>query len=106
MPEWLPRWRPWIISEATLRYEPSSRHHRRLIAGLKNQQAQLHFVEGTGPLAFSDESEAQSFFGLAAAGKALGRTNFIGALFGAAILLGAMPTVWLWSKVRSCGKSR
>jgi len=90
VPEWLPRWRPWLPEPARLAYDPA--RHARLVAALRGLGA--HGVEWRAEghqLAYREPGESRVFTGWAALAKALNHINFAWAFIGAVLLLLALP---------------
>ena len=93
VPEWLPRWRPWLPEEAQLAFDPEQTWQAAFAGWLQHRDPVgiiLAAQPGT-PLIYRDPSEARDFTAAAAIGKALGHVNFVYALMGAAVLLVVLP---------------
>jgi len=89
VPEWLPRWRPWVPDNALLVYDPKNIWHKRLLSFLSSGNGvgiDSKLVSGTN-LQYKEPNENRYFTGLAAYAKALNHTNFIMALAASLILL-------------------
>jgi protein-S-isoprenylcysteine O-methyltransferase Ste14 len=101
VPEWLPRWRPWLEpgggNAAFLRYDPERVWQVAAVAVLK--RAAPVGIEVTasqdGRLVYSDERDGPSFSGVTALAAAFQHTNLALMLAGAAVLLVIMPLVAL-----------
>lgn len=93
VPEWRPRWRPWVPNAATLTFNSEREWHRRLAGWLSGgHPAGLDLKAETGEvLRYHHPEEGRSFEGLPALGKALGHLNLCWAIVGAAILLVILP---------------
>lgn len=92
VPEWWPRWRPWIAATAGLRHDPSRRTHRWLFAMLARSDARgLATERAPGPLLYREADDGRDFRGAAALAKALNHGNFATAVVGAALLLAVLP---------------
>jgi protein-S-isoprenylcysteine O-methyltransferase Ste14 len=93
VPEWLPRWRPWIPYPSRLFYDPNRRNHRRLVHWLKTQNCvglEIVAVENSD-LNYVEESDGLSFVGTSAATKAINHINFAWAVLASAVLLISLP---------------
>ncbi|WP_308915991.1 methyltransferase family protein [Jannaschia sp. LMIT008] len=85
VPEWLPRWRPWMPVPATLTYDPSRLGPRHLAEWLDTCAIGLTLRAATGPAIYRDgDFTAQ---GPAAWTWALGHVNFATMLVGAGLHL-------------------
>lgn len=100
VPEWLPRWRPWVPEPAGLAFDPGQVRQAAFAAWLQrrdpvglNLEAQPGVV-----LTYRDPSDARDFTEAASVGKALGHVNFAYALLGAAVLLVVLPLRYLRGK--------
>jgi protein-S-isoprenylcysteine O-methyltransferase Ste14 len=93
VPEWIPNWRPWVPNASRLHYDPGNRRHSRVVRWLNDRTCTgLMLVPEPGsPLTYIDAGETTSFLHTAAVAKGLDHTNLAGAIFGAAILLVALP---------------
>lgn len=100
VPEWIPRWRPWVPEPARLTYDPASIWQRRFAGWLgRRQLVGLDLVPGiTGPV-YVAPGETREFTGLAAYAKALNHINLAFALVGAGLLLVALPASFLVAHV-------
>ncbi len=91
--EWLPRWRPWIPTPATLTVDPGSNRHARFVAFLRHHHPvglDLRSAAGAG-LGYVEPDEIRSFTGIAAVAKALNHIHFGWALISAVTLLVVLP---------------
>jgi len=93
VPEWLPRWRPWVPEASRLVFDPGHTWQAAFAAWLQrcdpvglNLEAQPGVM-----LTYRDPSDARDFIEAASVGKALGHVNFAYALLGAAVLLVVLP---------------
>lgn len=102
VPEWLPRWRPWVPQTARLLYDPSRTSHRHLVAGLRRLGARgLDAVPAAGPLRYREPHEARTFTGAAALAKAMNHGTLASALLGAGLLLAVLPLAWIGRRARA-----
>ncbi|MEO0429974.1 MAG: isoprenylcysteine carboxylmethyltransferase family protein [Pseudomonadota bacterium] len=100
VPEWLPRWRPWIPEPAQLGIDPTKASHRAFRDWLRSRQAiGIEIVEAQGWLSYREPGETQHFTGAAAAAKALNHLNLAAALLGAAVLLLVLPFQYARSRL-------
>lgn len=90
VPDWLPRWRPWVPVPAHLSFDPASAAQARLVHWLQGRARGLAIAPGAG-LAYREPGESRDFQGPAALAKALNHLNLGFALAGAALLLLALP---------------
>ena len=93
VPEWRPRWRPWIRDAATLQYDPDNAWHAASVGLLKRASPiglDLIVLPG-GVLTYSQGPDRPCFSGVAALATALNHTNFALAIIGAATLLAILP---------------
>ncbi len=102
VPEWRPRWRPWIKHAAILKFDPVNRAHVRVVRWL--QAAGLTGLDvcagGNAPISYSCEAEGvPRLEGIAALSMALNHTTFIGALAGAFGLLIVLPVAYLRARM-------
>lgn len=97
VPEWRPRWKPWIPKPATLSYNPNAPGQMKVIEFLRKRQAlSLNFeTQNTERLSYLEPDEIQSFDGLAAIAKGVNHINFFWCLVGAAMLLILLPTEYM-----------
>lgn len=92
VPEWLPRWRPWVPLPARLHLDPSRPAHRRIAALLTGLEARgLVVVPAPGGLRYREAGENDDVTGACALAKALNHGNLATALIGAGLLLVAAP---------------
>ncbi|HLD67676.1 MAG TPA: methyltransferase [Pseudomonas sp.] len=90
VPDWLPRWRPWVPVPAHLSFDPTSATQERLAQWLQGRIRGLVIEPGAG-LVYREPGETRDFRGTAALAKALNHLNLAYALAGAAALLLALP---------------
>jgi protein-S-isoprenylcysteine O-methyltransferase Ste14 len=105
VPEWLPRWRPWlkdgsgdgITDSGALCYDPRRGWQAAGVALLKlASPIGLNVIARPGAgLAYSEGPDKPCFSGAAALAAALGHTNFALTLVGAALLLAVLPLAYL-----------
>jgi len=89
VPEWLPRWRPWVPEPATLTYDAAVFWQRYAVAALRSfGPVGLSIETRPGRLAYAD---ARAFSGVAALAQAMSHCNVTVALIGAAMLLLLLP---------------
>jgi len=101
VPEWLPRWRPWMPAAAALRHDRDRPWQSALLLLLARLGARgLETEAAPGPLLYREPGEERAFTGLAAAAKALNHANFATALLGAALLLAVLPLATLLQRLR------
>ena len=93
VPEWLPRWRPWVPEPARLVFDPGHTWNAAFAGWLQRRDPVGLILEAQpgAALTYRDPTEAQDFTAAAALGKALGHVNFAFALLGAAVLLLVLP---------------
>ena len=92
VPEWRPRWRPWLPEPARLTVDPSRGIHRRLAAGIGRLGLPgLRLSAAAGPLRYHEPGEDRDFLGAAAVAKLLNHGNLATALLGAGLLLVVLP---------------
>lgn len=103
VPEWRPRWRPWIPEAARLTLDPAKPLHRRLQAWLARRDAVGLSVEPGQGARLSYDDGTVRLHGALAALKCLEHVDFAWALVGAAGLLVAWPLAGLR---RRLGRSR
>lgn len=106
VPEWLPRWRPWLARTSTLVYDPSNARHARLANLISCVGATSLDVRrgATGALVYADGLDGTIFTGMGALAKAIGHSNFVSAMIGAGLLLVALPAAEI--KQRFCSSQR
>jgi hypothetical protein len=93
VPEWWPRWRPWIEDRATLHYDPGNAWHAAGVGWLARARPLGLDLRARpdGALTYSEGPDRACFSGVAALATALGHTNLVLALIGAAALLAVLP---------------
>jgi protein-S-isoprenylcysteine O-methyltransferase Ste14 len=93
VPEWRPRWRPWIRDGATLQYDAHNAWHAASVGWLQRASpiGLDLIVVRRGALIYSEGPERPCFSGVAALATALSHTNFALAMIGAATLLAILP---------------
>jgi protein-S-isoprenylcysteine O-methyltransferase Ste14 len=103
VPEWRPRWRPWMQGAATLQFNPDDGLQRWFVTWLQARDPiSLHLVPtSSGQLSYREPEEERRFAGPSATGKALNHVNLFWAMVGAAILLIALPLRYLVAAPRS-----
>jgi protein-S-isoprenylcysteine O-methyltransferase Ste14 len=99
VPEWRPRWRPWIKHTATLTYDPHSACQSTLIRWFTAQGITgLDLRTAPGAMLYTCPGEGVGqLAGSSAMAMAAHHTHFLGALSGAAILLVVLPVAYLRS---------
>ncbi len=104
VPEWRPRWRPWIKHPATLTFDPAKAAQARAVRCLEAMGVtglDLRAAD-TKALTYACEPEGVSRLdGSAAFAMALHHTTFIGALSAAAVLLIVLPVAGLRDRLLS-----
>jgi protein-S-isoprenylcysteine O-methyltransferase Ste14 len=101
VPEWAPRWRPWVRSDAGLSYDPDSAGQRWLVSRLiVAKPTGLRFRETDFAPAYRSPDEIVAYRGWFAFVKALEHINFPCAVFAAAILLIMLPLNRVLSALR------
>jgi protein-S-isoprenylcysteine O-methyltransferase Ste14 len=102
VPEWIPRWRPWVPFPSKLLFDPGNGSHQRFIRWLGARECigLIFSPVANSPLTFIEASEDVTFTGLSAAAKALNHINFAWAVFAAALLLIALPCQSIASRFR------
>ena len=97
VPEWMPRWRPWVQESATLTYNQDKIIHAKLVGFLKARKALALNYQGytDGKLVYQEPNETQTFTGLSAIAKSLNHINFFWCLFGATLLILTLPYGYL-----------
>lgn len=93
VPEWMPRWRPWVPEPAQLVFDPGQKPQAGFAAWLQRRDPVGLTLEAQPGVAltYQDPSDARDFTAAAALGKALGHVNLAYALLGAAVLLVVLP---------------
>ena len=92
VPEWLPRWRPWVRDHAALTFDAGSAWQRRAVFLLRQlAPAGLDVQAAPGPMTYQEPHETRRFSGVAAVAKALNHGNLASALIGAGLLLAVLP---------------
>jgi len=97
VPEWRPRWRPWIAESASLAYNQNNDSHQKLVGFLKSQTALgLNYVaKDTGGLSYQEPAETLKFIGLSACAKSINHINFFWCLVGAGLLIVTLPMAYI-----------
>lgn len=97
VPEWIPRWRPWVQESATLTYNQDNKIHVKLVEFLKAHEVLALNYQGytDGKLDYQEPNETQTFIGLSAIAKSLNHINFFWCLFGATLLILTLPYGYL-----------
>ncbi len=92
VPEWIPRWQPWVRDPATLTFDAGCGRHRRIVSFLGQlTPAGLNIRAAPGPMTYQEPHETQLFNGTAALAKALNHGNLASAMLGAGLLLAILP---------------
>lgn len=93
VPEWIPRWKPWIPKPSNIYYNPNIASHQYIIDLLRKRGAEsLKYNEHNNEsLQFREPNETRAFNGLAALAKGLNHLNFFWCLVGATILITVLP---------------
>ncbi len=92
VPEWWPRWRPWVRAPARLRVDRAVPWQRRLVGLLTVLgPVGLTVEDGAGAPLYLSPDELQSFGGVLAFIKALEHVNLAGAFLAAALFLLVLP---------------
>ena len=94
VPEWIPRWKPWIHAPARLSCDPMAGGQARLVRWLEKRNPtglEIHAEPGCRSISYLTPDEGMHFTGIAAIAKALNHINFAFALGGAAMLLIILP---------------
>ncbi len=97
VPEWLPRWKPWIKTESKLYWNPKSTAQATYIRWLKKRHyAGLTIIEiNYSDAQYVDASRGLTFRASTAFIYPLFHINFIYALFASGLLLALLPFKWL-----------
>ena len=95
VPEWFPRWRPWVRSTALLRFNPARVSQRWLAAAIAGRNPTgLRLLETGGDAEYRAPDEAEPYHGLAALVKGLEHISLPWAVFAAGLLLILLPARW------------
>lgn len=92
VPEWLPRWTPWIKGQATLHLRPDQNVLRRVLTHAKGLRVQ----DTTGPATYENTENLTDFRGPSAVLVALTHVNFAWMVFAAALLLLLRALSYVW----------
>lgn len=109
VPEWRPRWTPWVPEPACLLFDPRRRNQARIASWLRKRRPtglEIEEQPGLPALRYANPAELRPSTGLLALAKALGHVNFAFALAGAAILLTALPLCCLQRKATAAGTAK
>lgn len=106
VPEWVPRWRPWIAEPARLTLDPARASHRRLRDWLSRTGAiGLDIKDAPGArLGYADD--VVRLHGILAALKTLEHVNFGCAMLGATGLLAVWPLAGLRRRQRAWSRRK
>jgi protein-S-isoprenylcysteine O-methyltransferase Ste14 len=92
VPEWFPRWRPWIKQASKFSCNSNSPLSKAYIEWLKKYAVGLDFSEsGANGIVYVDGNSGMIFAGLPALIYPLFNINFVTSLIGAALLLALLP---------------
>ncbi|MDC0116107.1 hypothetical protein OAH97_01360 [Octadecabacter sp.] len=94
VPEWVPRWTPWIRTEATVRLRPDQAVLRKILTHAKGLQVQ----DTTGSATYENTENLIDFRGPSAVLVALTHVNFAWMILAAALLLVLLPISFLYAK--------
>lgn len=83
VPEWCPRWRPWVKGEATLHLRPNQTVLRRILTHATG----ISVRDTSGASRYENADNLRDFRGAASALVALTHVNFAWMVFAAALLL-------------------
>lgn len=99
VPEWLPRWRPWVPEPATLHFDVRDTGQMRFIRWLDRRDVEGLILQPyeSGPLRYTEPGEKAHFDGIAAIGKAVNHIHLLWAIVGAATLLFVLPWRYMLS---------
>ena len=94
VPEWCPRWKPWIKSQSRLVWNPSSNFQKRYVDWLNRQNPiGLTFVESNeGSHQYIDGNRGLVFKGYSGLMYPLFHINFLTALIASGLLLFVIPS--------------
>jgi protein-S-isoprenylcysteine O-methyltransferase Ste14 len=97
VPEWLPRWRPWVKHPSELHYNAQCPIQRMIVAWVSRQKVVgLTIVpDAEYAAAYTDGNRGIKFTGAGALVCTLFHINFLTALIGSALLLIVLPTKWV-----------
>lgn len=101
VPEWIPRWRPWIPEAVRLTLDPARASHKRLSEWLARTGAVGLAIEEVPGTRLSYADSAVSLDGTLAALKTLEHVNFGWAIVGATGLLVGWPLAGLRRRKRA-----
>ncbi len=96
VPEWLPRWKPWVKEESKLYWNPKSAMQRTYIKWLKKRSyvGLLILENDFSGAQYEDSTRGLTFNSSAAFIYPLFHINFIYALFASGLLLALLPKNW------------
>lgn len=92
VPEWLPRWTPWIKGEATLHLRPDQAVLRRVLTHAKG----VRVLNTTGLATYENTENLTGFQGPSAVLVALTHINFAWMIFAASLLLPTLALAYMW----------
>lgn len=97
VPEWVPRWTPWIKGEATLHLRQDQRILRKVLTHAKGVQV----LDTSGPATYENTENLTGFRGVSAVLVALTHINFAWMVFAAALLLPLLALESMCSRASS-----
>ncbi|MES2984322.1 MAG: hypothetical protein V4735_03945 [Pseudomonadota bacterium] len=99
VPEWFPRWKPWVKHPSTLHYNPNRGFQARFVKWVSKQNLTgLTIDSRSQSLRYTDGNRGKSFTGFAAIACSLFHIHFITALVGSMLLLVALPMQWAFCR--------
>ena len=102
VPEWLPRWRPWVVASSSLTYDALNPRHAAIVRLLGNMRVHgLELNAGGGALTYKDPDGLETWTGASALAASLWHVNFAMAFVGASLMLLVLPFRWARGLVRS-----
>ncbi len=103
VPEWFPRWKPWVKHTSILQYNPTNFFQNKFGHWLSQQSLTGLILEQSSQkcLQYRDGNSGKSFKGIAAGACALFHINFTMALVGSMLLLLFLPIQWGAHKIAS-----
>ena len=97
VPEWLPRWTPWIKDTATLHLRSDHTVLRKVLTHARGLQVQ----DTPGPATYENTANLTGFRGPSAVLVSLTHVNFAWMIFAAALLLPTLAFAYVWGKASS-----